>query len=128
MNCLVDDFLTRFFRPILDLQLISIGYNLFQEIPAAGIDEWFKLKGRSSKSHVDGHCHLKITLTTGKVTYRGPVISLQGWQIVRSKDLKLKSRKHSHKLKIITELRTDSVFPLFHFGFLCSICFHFNQF
>lgn len=37
-----------------------------KEIPAAGIDEWFKLKGRSSKSHVDGHCHLKITLTTGK--------------------------------------------------------------
>ena len=93
MNCLVDDFLTRFFRPILDLQLISIGYNLFQEIPAAGIDEWFKFKGRSSKSHVDGHCHLKITLTTGKVTYRGPVISLQGWQIVRSKDLKLKSKE-----------------------------------
>lgn len=37
-----------------------------KEIPASGIDKWFKLEGRSSKSHVDGHCHLKITLTTGK--------------------------------------------------------------
>lgn len=42
---------------------------LFQEIPATGIDKWFKLEGRSSKSRVDGDCHLKITLTTGKVSY-----------------------------------------------------------
>lgn len=39
-----------------------------QNIPSSGIDKWFKLEGRSSKSHVDGDCHLKITLTTGKVT------------------------------------------------------------
>ncbi|CAH3143387.1 unnamed protein product [Porites evermanni] len=37
-----------------------------KNIPSSGIDKWFKLEGRSSKSHVDGDCHLKITLTTGK--------------------------------------------------------------
>ena len=42
----------------------------FQDIPSDGIDEWFKLEGRSSKSRVDGDCHLKITLTAGKVILR----------------------------------------------------------
>ncbi|XP_020607339.1 BAI1-associated protein 3-like isoform X2 [Orbicella faveolata] len=37
-----------------------------KDIPSGGIDKWFKLEGRSSKSRVDGDCHLKITLTTGK--------------------------------------------------------------
>lgn len=37
-----------------------------KDIPSSGIDQWFKLAGRSSKSHVDGDCHLKITLTAAK--------------------------------------------------------------
>ncbi|KAJ7390160.1 BAI1-associated protein [Desmophyllum pertusum] len=37
-----------------------------KDIPADGIDRWFRLEGRSSKSRVDGDCHIKITLTTGK--------------------------------------------------------------
>ncbi|XP_078347490.1 BAI1-associated protein 3-like isoform X1 [Oculina patagonica] len=49
----VDDFLGYIEIPVKD-------------IPANGIDKWFKLEGRSSKSRVDGDCHLKITLTTGK--------------------------------------------------------------
>lgn len=40
---------------------------ILQEIPSNGIDKWFKLEGRSPKSRVDGDCHIKITLTTGKV-------------------------------------------------------------
>ena len=43
---------------------------IFQDIPSDGIDKWFKLEGRSSKSRVDGDCHLKITLTAGKVILR----------------------------------------------------------
>lgn len=50
------------------LQVLS-GF-FFQDIPSNGIDKWFKLEGRSSKSRVDGDCHLKITLTTGKVILR----------------------------------------------------------
>lgn len=37
-----------------------------KDIPSDGINKWFKLEGRSSKSRVDGDCHLKITLTAGK--------------------------------------------------------------
>ncbi|XP_068717844.1 BAI1-associated protein 3-like [Montipora capricornis] len=37
-----------------------------KEIPSSGIDQWFKLEGRSTKSHVDGDCHIRITLTSGK--------------------------------------------------------------
>lgn len=48
-----------------------------QNIPSSGIDEWFQLEGRSSKSHVDGDCHLKITLTTGKVINLALQITLQ---------------------------------------------------
>jgi len=40
---------------------------ILQEIPSNGIDKWFKLEGRSAKSRVRGDCHIKITLTTGKV-------------------------------------------------------------
>ena len=47
---------------------VSKWFLLFQDIPASGIDMWFKLEGRSAKSHVDGDCHLRITLTTGKVS------------------------------------------------------------
>lgn len=51
-------------------ELASAFGFFFQDIPSNGIDKWFKLEGRSSKSRVDGDCHLKITLTTGKVILR----------------------------------------------------------
>lgn len=50
------------------LQVLSV--FIFQDIPSDGINKWFKLEGRSSKSRVDGDCHLKITLTAGKVILR----------------------------------------------------------
>ena len=43
--------------------IISI-INCFQEIPSTGIDRWYDLDGRSTKSNVEGQIRLKLTLST----------------------------------------------------------------
>ena len=35
-----------------------------QDIPSTGLDDWFELEGRSSRSNIEGHIRLKLQLAT----------------------------------------------------------------
>ena len=35
-----------------------------QDIPSTGIDDWFDLEGRSSRSNIEGQLHLRLQLAT----------------------------------------------------------------
>ena len=66
-------FLDRYFKQIaqsarskdnnVDDFLGSINIRL-NDIPSNGIDSWFELEGRTEKSKVEGHIHLRLRLAT----------------------------------------------------------------
>ncbi|XP_054721279.1 BAI1-associated protein 3-like [Uloborus diversus] len=66
--------LGRYFKEVAQSARTSIGDNVddflgcvnipLEEIPAAGINRWFPLHGRSQRSNVQGQIHLKLQLGT----------------------------------------------------------------